>query len=152
MSYRRVGVLHGETLTEMNPLLLRVAEHVPGLSGDVLSYARQHGTLAGAPDVPRALSDVFTTALEIPPRQHLLIQAAFQSAVENAVSKTVNVPSEAQPAQIAEVYRAAHRLGLKGITVYRYGSLTEQVLQLGEGEEPYEREHAAKCDRYQCRL
>jgi ribonucleotide reductase alpha subunit len=40
---------------------------------------------------------------------------------------------------------------VKGITVYRYGSADSQVLQLGAGEEPFKREHASKCDLYQCR-
>jgi len=152
LCYRRVGVLQDETLAEINPLLMRAAERVAALTDDVLAHVRQHGTLTSAPGVPPTLAEVFATALEIAPRQHLLIQAAFQSDVENAVSKTVNVPSETPPGQIAAIYQEAHRLGLKGITVYRYGSRSEQVLQLGEGEEPYEREHTVKCDPYQCRL
>lgn len=53
---------------------------------------------------------------------------------------------------VADIYRQAYHLGLKGITVYRYGSITGQVLQLGVGEELYEKEHASKCDPYQCKL
>ena len=100
----------------------------------------------------RPEGDLFATALEIAPRQHLLIQAAFQSSVDNAVSKTINLPTEATSELVAEIYRQAYHLGLKGITIYRYGSVTEQVLQLGAGEEPYEKEHASKCDPYQCKL
>ncbi len=152
LSYRRVGVLDGQTLIEVNPLLLAAGERLGFLTAEVLDYVRTYGTLASAPGVPDAIRQLFATALEIEPRQHLLIQAAFQSSVDNAVSKTINAPSETSPQAIGEIYREAHRLGLKGITLYRYGSIAQQVLQLGLGEEPFEKEHAAKCDPYQCRL
>ena len=53
---------------------------------------------------------------------------------------------------VADVYRQAHRFGLKGITIYRYGSRNGQALHLGAGEEPYEKEHSSKCDPSQCKL
>ncbi len=152
LSYRRVGVLGGQTLAEYNPLFLTIGERMGFLTSEVLEDVADHGTLAGAPNVPDAVRDLFATALEIAPRQHLLIQAAFQSSVDNAVSKTINLPTEAPPDTVAEIYREAYHLGLKGITIYRYGSIAEQVLQLGAGEEPYEKEHASKCDPYQCKL
>jgi ribonucleoside-diphosphate reductase alpha chain len=145
-------VLEGQTLTELNPLLLAASEQYRYFTEEVLEQIRQQGTLAGIKQIPPTVRDVFATALEIEPRQHLRIQAAFQTAVGNAVSKTVNLPTESTPAQVAEIYREAHSLGLKGITIYRYGSREQQVLHLGVGEEPYEKEHAAKCDPYQCRL
>jgi ribonucleoside-diphosphate reductase alpha chain len=152
LSYRRVGVLGGQTLAEFNPLLLSIGKPRGFLTPEVLEYVAEHGTLAGAAHVPEAVRELFATALEIAPRQHLLIQAAFQSSVDNAVSKTINLPTEAPSELVAEIYRQAYHLGLKGITIYRYGSMTEQVLQLGAGEEPYEKEHASKCDPYQCKL
>lgn len=154
LSYRRVGVLEGQTLAEFNPLLLSIGEHLGFLTPEVLGYVAEHGTLAGegAPRVPNAVLELFATALEIEPRQHLLIQAAFQAGVDNAVSKTINLPTEASRGVVAEIYREAYHLGLKGITIYRYGSIARQVLQLGAGEEPYEKEHFSKCDPYQCKL
>ncbi len=122
------------------------------LTAEVLEYVATHGTLTEAPGVPAHARDLFATALEIEPHQHLLMQAAFQAGVDNAVAKTINLPNEASPAVVAEVYRQAYHLGLKGITVYRYGSIAGQVLQLGAGEEAYEKEHASKCDPYQCKL
>jgi ribonucleoside-diphosphate reductase alpha chain len=53
---------------------------------------------------------------------------------------------------IATIYRRAWEWGLKGITVFRYGSKGQQVLELGEGESGEEREHFAQCDPYVCKL
>jgi len=152
LSYRRVGVLGEQTLTEYNPLLRRLGAHLGFLTPELLAVVATRGTLADAPQVPSGLRDLFATALEIPPRQHLLIQQAFQAEVDNAVSKTINLPTEATPEVIASIYRDAYAFGLKGITIYRSGSLAQQVLQLGVGEEPYEQECASKCDPSQCKL
>jgi ribonucleoside-diphosphate reductase alpha chain len=59
------------------------------------------------------------------------MQAAFQCHVDSAVSKTVNLPATASPADVRRIYELAHALSCKGITVYRYGSRREQVLTLG---------------------
>ncbi len=152
LSYRRVGILGDQTQIEWNPLLLTLGERMGFLTPEVLEHVANHGTLSNAPGVSDHLRDLFATALEIDPQQHLLMQAAFQTGVDNAVSKTVNLPTEASPDAVASVYRQAYHLGLKGITIYRYGSIAGQVLQLGAGEEPYEKEHASKCDPYQCKL
>jgi ribonucleoside-diphosphate reductase alpha chain len=152
LSYRHVGVLGEQTLIELNPLFLAAGERLGFLTPEALEHVRRTGTLASAPGVPEETRALFATALEIEPRQHLLIQAVFQAAVDNAVSKSINLPNETPPNTVGAIYREAHRLGLKGITVYRYGSQAQQVLQLGVGEEMYEREHGAKCDPSQCRL
>lgn len=152
LCYRRVGVLDNQTLTEWNPLFLSLGERLGILSEEVRAHVSASGTLAGAPGVSEHVRDLFATALSIEPRQHLLMQSAFQAEVDNAVSKTINLPAEADVSVVAEIYRQAYRLGLKGITVYRYGSRSGQVLQLGAGEEPYEKEHSSKCDPSQCKL
>jgi ribonucleoside-diphosphate reductase alpha chain len=102
--------------------------------------------------VPPSTQDLFRTALEIAPEDHLRMQVAFQKHVDNAVSKTINLPQTATPEAIAAIYRQAWEWGLKGITVFRYGSKGQQVLELGEGESAVEREHFARCDPYACKL
>jgi ribonucleoside-diphosphate reductase alpha chain len=152
LSYRRVGVLEGQTLAEYNPLFLASGQRLGFLTPEVLEYVATYGTLTGMPNIPDTVRELFATALEIEPRQHLLIQVAFQAEVDNAVSKTINLPTEASSEVVAQIYHEAYHLGLKGITIYRYGSLAQQVLQLGTGEEPYEKEHTSRCDPYQCKL
>jgi ribonucleoside-diphosphate reductase alpha chain len=151
LAYRR-HVLGGQTLTELNPLFLRHAQQEGSYSDRLVRNLLDRGSLADLDAVAQATKDLFRTALEIAPENHLRIQAAFQQHTDNAVAKTVNMPLSATVQEVAAVYRRAWELGLKGITVYRYGSKGEQVLQLGVGETPEEREHFARCDPHACKL
>src|SRR5208337_4908923 len=92
----------------------------------------EHGSLRGSKEIPEALARRFPIALEIAPQHHLRMQAAFQEHVDAAVSKTVNLPADAPVEQVREIFLMAHRLRLKGVTVYRYGSRSGQTLSLVE--------------------
>ena len=147
LAYRR-RALNDELLSELNPVLLRHLKRGGQDPAKVLASVASTGRYgANGPE-----RDLFVTALEVPPEQHVRVQAAFQKHVDNAVSKTVNLPSEASAGDIAGVYRLAYRLGCKGVTVFRYGSKAEPVLELGLGEILEERENFAKCDPDACRL
>ncbi len=152
LAYRREHTLGGEPLTELNPIFLRYA-HARGLdSGRLLAEILSAGHLAGVAGIPDDARRLFVTATEVSARQHLRVQHAFQKHVDNAVSKTINFPEDASRADVAEAYAEAWRLGLKGITIYRYGSKARQVLTLGAGEDATSREHFVKCDPGACRL
>lgn len=147
LAYRRQNVLGGQTLVELNPLLLRHCDRLAQDARSILDSVASSGRLeCGDPE------KLFVTALEIPPEQHVRIQAAFQKHVDNAVSKTVNLPTDASPADVARAYRLAHQLGCKGVTVFRYGSKAAPMLLLGLGESAEEREYFARCDPGACRL
>lgn len=81
---------------------------------------------------------VLKTAHEIAPSWHVAHQAAWQEGVDNAVSKTINLPEEAMIEDIDAIYREAYGAGCKGITVYRDNCRKEQVLNVrseGVGKE-----------------
>lgn len=152
LAYRRSNVLGGQTLTELNPLFLREMDRRRLATEALLEYVTHHGTLQGYPGLPEEVRKLFVTALEIPVEQHVRVQAAFQRHVDNAVSKTINLPQEATVEDVALAYRLAFQLGCKGVTVFRYGSKGSQVLELGTDERPVEREHFARCDPGACKI
>lgn len=147
LAYRR-HVLGDQVLTELNPLLLRHLERLGHDASKALESVAATGMLNDGGEGNR----LFATALEISPEQHVRVQAAFQRHVDNAVSKTINLPNEASPRDVAKAYLLAHQHGCKGVTVFRYGSKSEKVLELGAGEAPEERERFSKCDPGACRL
>jgi ribonucleoside-diphosphate reductase alpha chain len=128
--------LEGAELPEEHPLL---AERLAGPDWAAAREAvRRAGRARGLPEVPEELQRLFATAHDVAPEAHVRMQAAFQAHVDNGVSKTVNLSREAPVEAVEEVFRLAHALGCKGITVYRDGSRQGQVLTSGlsEGECP----------------
>jgi len=85
--------------------------------------------------IPRSLSDFLVTAHEIAPEWHIHMQAALQANIDNAVSKTVNLPADATVEDVDRIFRLAYERGCKGTTVYRDTSRPDQVLSAA-GESP----------------
>jgi len=73
--------------------------------------------------------DVFVTATQIGPEAQLLMQAALQPHVDNAISKTTNVAAGIDYDHFAAIYRRAFELGLKGCTVFRPNPVTGSILR-----------------------
>jgi ribonucleoside-diphosphate reductase alpha chain len=151
LAYRREHVLDDQSLPEVNPVFLRHASE-RGLPIDtLLPHVLEHGSLVGCSAVDAPTRELFRTALQVEPEAHVRMQAAFQEHVDNAVSKTVNLPESASAGDVARIYSMAWRCGVKGITVYRYGSKGRQVLNLGLDEPPETHEHFTRCDPNACR-
>lgn len=73
--------------------------------------------------------DAFVTATGIGPESQLLMQAALQPHVDNAISKTTNVAAEIPYDEFAAIYQRAFELGLKGCTVFRPNPVTGSILR-----------------------
>ena len=127
------NVLDGARLLEVSPLFEQTAIARGIYTPDLKAELARKGSVQDIRGVPLDLKDLFVTALDIPPEQHVRIQAAFQKYTDNAVSKTVNLPADATVSDVLKVYNLAYDLGCKGVTVFRYGSRS-QVLYLGNGE------------------
>jgi ribonucleoside-diphosphate reductase alpha chain len=129
LSYVR-NVMDNTRLVEANPYFEVVAKNEGFYSQELMERLAESGSLE-ALDVPQWIKDVFRTSHDILPEWHVRMQGAVQRHTDNAVSKTINFPSEATVEDLANAYMQAYQEGCKGITVYRDGSKAGQVLSTG---------------------
>ncbi len=130
LSYIR-NVMDNDHLVEVHPLFDAEMRRRGLYSVERMTELSKVGTLRHMESIPEDVARVYVTAHDISPEAHLRMQAAFQKYTENAVSKTVNFPSDATRDDIRKVFVLAYRLGCKGVTVYRDKSRDEQVLNIG---------------------
>jgi ribonucleoside-diphosphate reductase alpha chain len=96
---------------------------------EIVKNVMQHGTCQDILEIPEIIRNVFVVAGDIPADEHVYMQAALQSFVDNSLSKTINFPEDATVEDVAEAYMLAWELGCKGITVYVTGSREKVVLE-----------------------
>ena len=120
--------LDGKKFIQINPLVEELGTKQGWMSKKIRNLLHQGVAPKDIPEIPKKLSHVLVTAHEISPEWHVKIQAAFQKYTDNAVSKTVNLRSDATVEDVDKVYRLAFELGCKGITVYRDSSRENQVI------------------------
>lgn len=130
LSFHR-KVMEGTVLTEVNTAFERVMREAGAWSETIAEDVATRAGTRGLDDVPESIQRLFPTAHEIAPYWHVRHQAAFQRHVDSAVSKTINLPKDATIEDVAFSLELAHELGCKGITVYRDGSRSWQVLNKG---------------------
>jgi len=128
-------VMDGETLLEVNTHFEHAVRASDAYSQNLMRQVAEKGTVRDMDYLPQELREVFVTAMDFEPLWHLRMQAAFQKYTDNAVSKTVNLPSSATEEEISSIYWAAYELGCKGVTVYRDGCKADQVLSTGSGSQ-----------------
>ena len=77
------------------------------------------------------LPDHFATATEISPRTHLEVQSVLQNYVDNAISKTINVPKDIAFDEFKSLYATAYAKGLKGCAAFRPNPVRGEILVSG---------------------
>lgn len=87
-------------------------------------YGNQNPAVAGS----------FKIAREVPPGWHILVQSKWQDWIDSSISKTINLPAHATVSEIKQIYRLAHKAGLKGVTIYRSGTLDSEPIKVGDDE------------------
>ena len=127
ISYIR-RALEDVKLLQINPLFIEIAK-TRGFYNKELRKELQKGlNLTSTKEIPDDVKRLFVTSFDISPEWHVKMQATFQKHTDNAVSKTINFPPDAEISDVRNAFLLAHKLGCKGLTIYRSGTRENQVL------------------------
>ncbi len=129
LSYIR-RTAEGKTLHYFNESLKNILVKKGLFNEEIKSRISSDGSVQGIGGIPDGMKKIFVVANDISPEYHVRMQAAFQKYVDNGISKTVTLPYDASVDDVKRIYLLAHRLGCKGISVYRSGSREGQVIYL----------------------
>ena len=102
---------------------------------DIVKYIDEQETIEGAPHIETEHLAVFDCAFKaangsrsIHYMGHVKMIGATQPFISGAISKTINVPTEATTDDVKQAYVDAWRLGTKAVSIYRDGSKRTQPL------------------------
>ena len=121
----------GSMMPDVNPAFVARAQAEGWYSEELMARIAEEGHIH-FPEVPEEVQAVFKTAHDISPEWHVRMQAAFQEHTDSAISKTTNFPTQATEDDVRKIYQLAYDLDCKGVTVYRDGSRSGQVLSTGK--------------------
>ncbi len=123
-----------EMLVEFDDYFLRVLE-ANDIDVDAVKEEAQEQMAAnnfdgveGLSTVPDAIGELFVVTDDLEGKEHAAVQCAAQDGVDSSISKTCNFPNSATKEDMDEVYRYIYEHGGKGVTVYRDGTRSKQVL------------------------
>lgn len=141
------NVLDGMRLKTVIPLLIKKLME-KGIYSDKLiqKIIDNHGSLVGMKEIPTDLKKIFKVAHDIDWKDHVRMQAAFQKWTDNAITKTINMPSTTTSKEIEEAFILAWKLGCKGLTVYRDRTKSNQVINFGGGQDVQKSKMCPTCD------
>ena len=137
LAWKKQNILEGQTLNYVNKYFERDAREQGFYSEGLMGFLADGNSLQDVPehyDVPIWAKNLYTTAPDISPQDHVLMQATFQKFVDSGISKTINFANSATMDDVEDSYMLAWAEGCKGITVYRAGSRDKEVLVKGNGE------------------
>ncbi len=120
LAYKRM-ILDSEFM-EINKYFFQLAKKRGFYNKRLERAVISRGNLKGLKGVPDDIKALFITAHEIAPEDHIEMQANFQKYTDNAVSKTINMPVQATPEDVARAFLLAYEKGCKGVTIFRYGT------------------------------
>jgi ribonucleoside-diphosphate reductase alpha chain len=116
------------------PHALRTLGYAPDEVDAIVAHITENAGVVGAPGLKPEHYPVFDCAMgerAIAPMGHVRMMAAVQPFLSGAISKTVNMPNQASPKDIEDIYLQGWRLGLKSIAVYRDNCKVGQALSVG---------------------
>lgn len=129
-------VMDGDRLLMVNKLFEQIARQEGFYSEALMSKVADSGTVIGHDEIPKEWQEIFRTAQDIKPEDHIRMQGVLQqNGVDSSISKTINLPNSATREEVKLSYLMGYQLGCKGLTVYRDGSRDSQVLNTKEKSE-----------------
>jgi ribonucleoside-diphosphate reductase alpha chain len=126
LAYKRL--IMDTELQEINKYFFDIAKERGFYSDELKEKVIEKATLKGIKEVPKEIRSLFKTAHEIPPEDHIEMQARFQEFTDNAVSKTINMPHRSKKEDVANAFLLAYEKNCKGITIFRYGTAKKGTL------------------------
>jgi ribonucleoside-diphosphate reductase alpha chain len=118
----------GTELVEINPVFEERAREGGFYSEELMRKIAHSGSIQHIDRIPVRIRRIFVTAHDITPEWHIRMHATFQKYVDNSISKTINLTQNSTPKDVERAFLLANKLGCKGITIYRYGSRQNQVI------------------------
>jgi ribonucleoside-diphosphate reductase alpha chain len=146
------NVLEGTQLFEVNPFFEKITKERGLYSGKLLEEIAKSGSIQKINEIPKDIRKIFVTALDINSEWHVKMQSSFQKYVDNAISKTVNIPENSTKNNVKKIFELAYKLKCKGITVYRYNSKPQQVLYFVKPHLTVEAEYSGGCPTATCSI
>ncbi|TKJ39703.1 ribonucleoside-diphosphate reductase, adenosylcobalamin-dependent [candidate division LCP-89 bacterium B3_LCP] len=131
-------VMDGQELLYVNHHFEKALQKAGIYSEELIKKISACKSLEEIEEIPEPLKRTFVTSHEIASDWHVRMQGAFQKHTDNAVSKTINFPHNATTTDVRRAYMLAYDLGCKGLTVYRDGSRSEQVMHRGDSAKKQE--------------
>lgn len=129
-------VMDGDRLLMVNKLFEQIARQEGFYSEELMSKVADSGTVIGHDEIPEEWQEIFRTAQDIKPEDHIRMQGILQqNGVDSSISKTINLPNSATREEVKLSYLMGYQLGCKGLTVYRDGSRDSQVLNTKQKSE-----------------
>ena len=123
------NVMDNDHLIMVNKHFEQVAKREGFYSKELMEKVAKSGTVIGHSEIPIKYQNIFRTAQDISPKQHIQMQSILQNnGVDSSISKTINLPNNATKEDVYKSYFQAWESGCKGVTVYRDGSRDNQVL------------------------
>lgn len=96
---------------------------------------QNYSSCEGINEIPDWIKKVFVTAITMHWGDHVFAQSIWQQYVDNSISKTINMPSNATVEDVKQAYFLAHALNCKGLSIYRDKSRHEQILHIESTKE-----------------
>ena len=121
-------------IVETNKYFIAAAKKFGFFREKVMKRVYESGSISGIKSIPQRIRRIFRNAIEIPYEAHIEMQAAFQEYTDNAVSKTINLPRKATRKDVAKAFMLAYNKGVKGITVFRYGSIKGTLVKFQDSD------------------